>query len=528
MSWKLNANSPRIKQPKQLKVPLRDHQLAGIKRKLEIEMNNNIIPFGVCADEPGAGKTAEFITIMLLEKLITKKVQYNIVVVPLNLVNQWYKEFDKFIGDQLKVKVITYDDVSTVYRRDHGARQELLTHDVFITTIDLYESFITALNNERININRIIYDEIDTLKPIIDKIEEKQQMKDNSKKQIEEYNRGKQEFQQIKTADNKMSLGPDHIQQHKIIWFISASFDNAITEEGFKYKGRVIPLNQLPNIISKCEDSFIKESHFQLMKPIEETIHHDALVDIFFNYLNVQQLDNLNSLSFHGITGQEIKRKPTDEKTALKLIVNDYMKQIEIKEERLEDLEKNNFTKGIQLQIDDYKMEKTFISNILNKIHSINCQHNHSDIRDVVECITTFIDNYKYPTKTKLETFREILTSLSSTDKLLVFSDFNGTYKKIAQILEELNIKYSELNGGNLKEISIAIDNYKEKDTKVLLIDSSSEGCGLNLENSSHLVFIHKTSELLYKQIIGRAQRPGREGQLKIITLLHKNEIVEQ
>jgi hypothetical protein len=50
------------------------------------------------------------------------------------------------------------------------------------------------------------------------------------------------------------------------------------------------------------------------------------------------------------------------------------------------------------------------------------------------------------------------------------------------------------------------------------------EGAGMNLENTTHLVFMHKTEEKFIQQVIGRAQRFGRKTPLNIIMLFNKNE----
>jgi hypothetical protein len=47
----------------------------------------------------------------------------------------------------------------------------------------------------------------------------------------------------------------------------------------------------------------------------------------------------------------------------------------------------------------------------------------------------------------------------------------------------------------------------------------------MNLENTTDVVFLHKTNLSMKHQVIGRAQRPGRTSQLKVWELLHGNEI---
>ena len=75
-----------------------------------------------------------------------------------------------------------------------------------------------------------------------------------------------------------------------------------------------------------------------------------------------------------------------------------------------------------------------------------------------------------------------------------------------------------------MESLNKAISAYKEGDTTILLADSSMYGCGLNLENTTDIILIHKINPELEKQVIGRAQRPGRNGILRIHRLLHPNE----
>ena len=46
----------------------------------------------------------------------------------------------------------------------------------------------------------------------------------------------------------------------------------------------------------------------------------------------------------------------------------------------------------------------------------------------------------------------------------------------------------------------------------------------MNLENSTHIIFVHKMETEIEKQVIGRAQRMGRTSVLNIIYLQYENE----
>jgi SNF2 family DNA or RNA helicase len=58
----------------------------------------------------------------------------------------------------------------------------------------------------------------------------------------------------------------------------------------------------------------------------------------------------------------------------------------------------------------------------------------------------------------------------------------------------------------------------------VLLINSRFFGAGLNLQNSSDIIILHRQGADILHQIIGRAQRIGRSDSLNIWKLYHNNE----
>jgi ERCC4-related helicase len=86
------------------------------------------------------------------------------------------------------------------------------------------------------------------------------------------------------------------------------------------------------------------------------------------------------------------------------------------------------------------------------------------------------------------------------------------------------NIKAVMLDGGNQKLIEKTLKDYKEGDVQVLLLNSMIEGAGMNLENTTHLLFMHKTEEKFIGQVMGRAQRYGRKEPLNVIMLFNKHE----
>lgn len=108
--------------------------------------------------------------------------------------------------------------------------------------------------------------------------------------------------------------------------------------------------------------------------------------------------------------------------------------------------------------------------------------------------------------------------------KMMIFSDFSSIFKKITPLCDRLDIKYVQLDGGNMRSIENAVRQYKYEDSQILFCDSTLFGCGMNFENTTHVIFTHTPNPETQKQIIGRAQRIGRESVLQVYQLHYPNE----
>ncbi len=502
-TWKLNDNSPIIPQPDNVKMQLNKHQLAMLYRCLNIERNayKSNFPYSILADKAGAGKTGVIISLIMADKILYGSTR-NIIVVPQNIYTQWVNEINKFAGDSLRVKAfINYEDITELFY-DSDILNE---YDIFITTMLYYDTVIKSVEESGCNIKRIIYDEIDTVSSIIDSLESKDSLQDKFTGIVPKL--------AVKGSKNK------------IVWFISASFDRCIKDNEFKFKKYTIPLDKLSTIMCKCEDSFIDKYNFKLEEP--EYINHEceSIADIYFNYLSVEQLDSINSLSFQNIHNNHTNKISTNDIDSIINIVTYYNDSIKINDESLKSLKNKNKFKisdDINNQIDQLVKHNTFFTKILSSLHNVKC--NNVLCEDLCKCIVNNVNSINI-TNYKVHTLDNIISNTNKiTDKILIFSDFSGSFKVVSNILDKHSIKYTELNGGNIKDVDIAINKYKHCDTSVLMIDSASQGCGMNLEMTTCIIFLHKTSELLYNQIIGRAQRYGRSSRLKVITLLNENE----
>ena len=128
--------------------------------------------------------------------------------------------------------------------------------------------------------------------------------------------------------------------------------------------------------------------------------------------------------------------------------------------------------------------------------------------------------------RTKIENLKKYLDEIYQLGnrKILIFSEYDNTFKDITNYLEEKNYKYSNLKGSTSR-INNIIEKYKSDELDILLLNSRYFGSGLNLENTTDIFMFHKMSESIENQVIGRAQRPGRTEVLNVYRLLYQNEL---
>ena len=130
---------------------------------------------------------------------------------------------------------------------------------------------------------------------------------------------------------------------------------------------------------------------------------------------------------------------------------------------------------------------------------------------------------------TKYENLNTIfeLNNNNTIKKYLIFTEYESTLNtKLTSILEKWNLKYDRIKGSSLT-INKQIEKYRQSDNElnVLLINSKFFGSGMNLQNTADIIIMHKMQSDIEMQAIGRAQRFGREGQLRIWKLYYQNEL---
>jgi SNF2 family DNA or RNA helicase len=123
---------------------------------------------------------------------------------------------------------------------------------------------------------------------------------------------------------------------------------------------------------------------------------------------------------------------------------------------------------------------------------------------------------------TKLQFLQGHLSKITQDMKILIFSENDNSFVAIEKMLIQLGIKHAKLKGNSINRV---VDEYKNGSLQVLLVNSNAYGSGLNLENTTDCILLHKFDNEAENQVLGRAQRPGRTKPLNVIYLLNNNEM---
>ena len=592
----LNENDPCIDQPKNINIILKNHQLASIHKALIIE-NFNILPYGIMNDKPGSGKTYT-----ILGLIYHTKSKNNLIVVPQNLIQQWTESIINFSDGLLTFKkILDYSDIIDFYDENNHCFDK---YNIYLISSLFYHSLCTTFNSYYLKMNRIFFDEIDSISNIL----------------IDKMN-----------AD--------------FIWFVSASFH--FQKTGSYY----IDSSLIDNISVKCSEEFIKKS-FNIEDCCEYKIicKNFYLDNIFKNVIDDDEITLLNALDFSNIKRKFHSKIANNELEAISFLIKDKKEIIEMEELRISDLEKSiqqsenetkkndllkilekskNHLRDTQEKLDlilerlkennccplcyeELKDKKKVISpccqnNIcfdcaenwfanLEKTSCIYCNTENVKLEHYVlvknesnlnkcticdesiddednkyyanccekigchkcikewylkllkkECLfchnreilyddfknkkqhDTMMNNIKngikYINKSKLQFVENfIMTKTHKNSKIIFCSQFPKIFNELIQLLTKYNIQFIELDNGNIDEINKSVFDYNFGNIHVLLLNSNLFGCGLNLEITTDILFLHKTPHDLQTQIIGRAQRPGRKNKLSVWFLMHENE----
>lgn len=488
----LDENSPSI-DTNLSTVKLWNHQKAMLARCKSIEENphyaetktlyteryskkqnivqNSKVAIGIMNDIPGSGKTFVILALIALDR----QHSLNVIVVPKNLMIQWKNALQTLFPASTGIKWIMCD-TSNSYQMISGLyMKQSVFADYRIVLIDemFIDSFALAYESP---IHRLIIDEVDNIEG---------------------------------TMTQAIIC--------KKLWFLSASY-SPYNNDTYKLPYK-IDQSITSNIICRCNPQFIQKS-IKLADPISELIICDDS-DIAL-FINVVPNDIIKSL--HACNKAPLKK---------------YIEFLMSDDKTLSELAEWYKIK-LTLNIQNYKDELNNLINQINKETTPFVQQalmkNHESIKiksdkalDQLNHLTINLSSFIAPDETKTKNYRlihDIFIRIRSKpeQKWLIFNDDLEALFLLQKRLQDNNITNTMLDGGNMEKVASAIADYKDGNTQVLLLQAVSEGAGLNLENTSCVLFMQATNDHLVEQIVGRSQRYGRTDVLKIICLFDKLE----
>ena len=494
----LNDDSELATHPENINIKLKKHQLAMLKRCINIEsIEDN--KFGIMNDKPGTGKT--YVVLSLIYET-RKENETNIIVVPQNIYTQWLTSIETFSKTLSYKKFINYENLMSLYNNQNI----LYENDLILTTSSYYHNIATTLTSLNIKVNRIFFDEIDSISNV------------------------------ISTKINS-----------KFIWFISASFNEELV--GY-YKNSMIDTD-LSNITCKCDDQFIN-SNIYLDNPIKtyylcKNIYIDNILE---NIISNKELLGLNAMDYTLYNSNFDNQKAKNEKEIIELILKNRKVLIEFDKFKMNDAKEkidffNNHKENIlenEQNLVEYikKIENiyNFKSVILDFIANfpictdfyINVNLENKDCENIIRSAR------KEDTKTLrviLDDILEILYNINDIDK--VFKDY-----LIQKILNSsvdntiLNLRRLVIMINNIYEIIFKLKT--ENDTKIVINTQVNEFYNTFSETKEYLDFLIKSltdfdnsqkadSQLeIYNKIVEVSDKNIKDSEMKVELIYERLE----
>ena len=157
------------------------------------------------------------------------------------------------------------------------------------------------------------------------------------------------------------------------------------------------------------------------------------------------------------------------------------------------------------------------------------CRANITSQNDVIIVSGNVADN-KEDTEiiqTKELTIKKLISNILKRDncsskKILIYSQFS--LYNIYNSTKENNISSIILRGTS-KQITDRLTHFKKSpSSECLLLNAEHSGAGLNIQEATDIILYHNMSEDMTLQIMGRGQRFGRNGQLRIWRMANEIE----
>ena len=530
------------------------------ERENNIEFNNiNYtinINYGILADKVGSGKTFDIIGLIchtpvpkqhprILSSGFYTSIRYddteeciktNIIIVPHNLILQWKKVLDNtqlnyfMINKRSHIDALTY--VFNVFEDKETPEYNscIANYDVILISATMLDVFYNKFPD--IKWARLIIDEV------------------NSISKLPVYFTIKANFIWYITATPSgiRWIRRNYIRD-MIIGINKSLFNKIIIKNDDSYVANSMSLPPLNQVIINCETPLgIRMVSDFVSSEIINMLHAGNIKDAILKLnCNVDTDENIINVIKNKLEKDIHNRKleleymerilPTDRRAQDESInkLKDKIKSLETRLTNITDKIKTLKEDSCPICLDNIKTptlipccNNLFCLECLAAIHNKRCPmcrnpFSMKELHIINNEITKQVKKEK-----KLLYKKDNLVNIIKkkvNGKFLVFSNYENTNDNIAKILNDENISYAKLCG-NLNVINSTIEKFKTGKIKVLLLNASNYGSGLNLQIASDVIIYHEMCTELQTQIIGRSQRMGRTETLNVYYLVHENEKV--
>lgn len=553
--------------PPNFKKEMKEHQLKALHRMKLLETRNNIhlngklidTSYGFLCDKVGSGKTVmilgticsnpiisgensqrvlamnsyEHVRSRIMAVVNTNSHPSNVIVVPRSIFTQWENCIKEFT---------TLDYVKITNLTQINSFNE--TPAIILVSNTMYNEF--AYKHRNRFFSRVIFDEVDSI--------------------------------YIPSTGDINAY---------FYWFVSASVSNIIYNRR-RNKGFLTELLKRVQCINsallfvKNPDQIVDQS-MQLPEIITHIIKckSNGIINVLGNAISdeiklminagdivsaIKELNIFNGESQNIITiaTETLQKKLSNEEMKLTLInslvfptENDKLKTIEAQEKVINELKTK--INSIKERIESEEFDPITYEEIKNPV-IVNCCQNKFEFTSIIEYISiqnkkkTRVDcpmcrspnltpqkliylhtidqveesesqEYDYSKHGKYENLEYILSNcIPQNKKILIMSEFDYFSSKLTDVLKNQERNYMEIRTAYV-QVSKVVQQYKTGNVDVLLVNARDYGAGINLENTDHVIILHKMNSDLEKQVIGRAQRLGRTSQLQVWKIYHSNEV---
>lgn len=128
------------------------------------------------------------------------------------------------------------------------------------------------------------------------------------------------------------------------------------------------------------------------------------------------------------------------------------------------------------------------------------------------------------PLPTKAAALLKILTEASEEQRFLIFSEHEGSFRGLQELLRDRDIQCRLLQGSST-QVNALRKQFQKGTVRVLCMNAKHVGSGLNLDCTTDVILYHKMNAEMEQQVVGRAVRFERAAPLRVVHLVHEGEV---